>query len=260
VFVQREHLRDAIILMLDELDGQTTLTRHIRPGARLAIDLLDEDISANQPRYTKLLAQRALNLLDTYPGETMSRLAKALDGAAAAEHTVIRLAMDAISAKIDNLGRDAVTALDALAAWAELPGNKSTTAKSRTDRLKRHTPAALENTIEQLKTYGNRVVWWPYTSAARTTEPKPLFDGVPGRKLTPSQRIARKLASTHQQGATLTALAKLDDPSVQEDVVQLISALEPELWPQATAVHEGLNHWYTRQPIKSDTVSALIQH
>lgn len=258
LFAQRESLRDRLLLMLDILDTKDPSSLFTLPGARLAVDMLDEDVSIGQPLYTGHLVQRALRLLDTYPGAAMTRLATVVDAAASSNANLIRQAVAEIDSKISQRGRTAVTALDALAAWAGLPGDTAITARSRVDGFKRSTPAELTSLIEQLNQLGHRDTWLPYPDAERDTAvksgPKVLLAHLMARDERDKQLegVVRQL----EQGGSHPA--ELDDPELRDELVRAIEELPVDHWPQAADLHQRLVHWESRRPANSAAVSEIL--
>lgn len=259
LFAQREILRKDMMLMLEELDTDSPLSMYLTPGARLAIEMLDEDVAVNHPRFIKLLVRRALRLLDSYPGETMSRLAVVLNQAVSNDAALVHLGLQAIDAKISDRGKSVVTALDVLAAWADLPGNASVSAKSRVDKIKRKTPPELEEAIDQLKRFGQRDTWFPYYTPEQILEPASGAETLIKHIQSSGHDVplqSRLIAVIRQLGAG-GDLTDLDDSTLQELVVRGIGAFEPHQWPHAADIQRRLIHWNARRPINSEELLVL---
>lgn len=79
VFAQREHLRDPIVTLLEDIDTADLLALLVLPGAQLAVGILDDAIAAQAPRYQRLFAKRVLALIESpLPTDTTRRLADTL--------------------------------------------------------------------------------------------------------------------------------------------------------------------------------------
>ncbi|MFJ5989286.1 NACHT domain-containing protein [Lentzea sp. NPDC092896] len=262
VFVEHEPLRSDMILMLQELDTTDSLAGWLMPGARLALDMLDEDIAAQQPRYTQLLLTRALRLLDTYPGDTVNRLMSVVHRITSRDLDLIRLVLDAIDTRISSHGKATVTALDALAAWAQHPGDASISARSRVDKIRNNPPPALEEAVHELRMYSSNEIW-QRQGLDRPRGERETLDSVLLRSVAeahpPSDQRSRleRAAELLTQSTTLTA--DFRDPELQRSIIELVNGLDPRLWRHATEVHQLLQHWHTRQPVDVDVIVGLTK-
>jgi hypothetical protein len=75
VFAQREHIRLNIVGLLNEIDTAEMMNVVVAPGADLALDLLDDDLTATTPRFQRMFAERALTLLSRPPDQDLDRRA-----------------------------------------------------------------------------------------------------------------------------------------------------------------------------------------
>ncbi|MDG4795454.1 hypothetical protein [Micromonospora sp. WMMD1082] len=259
LFARQEHLRDAIITLLDEIDSDGALATYAMPGARLAMEMLDEDITAGQPRYNKLLIVHALRLLDAFPGEVMTRLATVLNDASTTDRQIDPVAHQIIEAKIGNGGRSALTAVDLLAAWAALSGPVPIKAKHRITRLRTAPPAALNAGLEHLQRFSPRPVWFDGRAVERpdsepTTEVikrKLQAGSLPRREQEELVAIVRRLVKGTSD------LSELSDPSRQEQLAAIAGELDVEEWPNGAELQQAVLHWYARQPVTAPSVVAL---
>ncbi|WP_330272118.1 hypothetical protein OG205_34680 [Lentzea sp. NBC_00516] len=119
VFVEADHFRGEVIAMLAELDRATPTMSILLPGARLAVDLLDDDVAANQPGYQCLLVERALATLQFGLGGRAMHLADVLAPLAIASTQVREIVFQATDLARQNTGRVGLAALHLLAEWAE---------------------------------------------------------------------------------------------------------------------------------------------
>ena len=78
-FADRQHLRDTIFTIASELNDHLAgpLGATVRAGSVLALDLLDDGLARRAPRFARLFARLALELLDSPPSDLHQRLAEA---------------------------------------------------------------------------------------------------------------------------------------------------------------------------------------
>jgi hypothetical protein len=134
-FTLHEHLRDPIVTLLEDVDTDDLLAMFVAPGAQLAVDILDDDIAAQAPRYRHLFAKRALELLDHPPDLATSRLGDVLRGVCEA-HPPTRLMVDnAIERALATRGPASVAATMVLARWEQGTGRLAASARQRLHRL-----------------------------------------------------------------------------------------------------------------------------
>jgi len=212
LFADRQGQRPAVMLLLGELDSTGPIATKLLPGARLAVELLDEDITANQPLYRRLLLEQALKLLSTsYPGPTMTSLARVTHDTPSQLPELLHRVMPLVEEKLDGRLRDQLAALDFLAAWAELPGSAAVGARSRIEKFLRGTPPpALEAAIDALRQAPTRTRW-----TAR---------GTPGAAFGAPDTAARFTAATRK-------LVGEADPNVQRDLGKLLRGSGPTASP-----------------------------
>jgi hypothetical protein len=74
LFAEREGLRDQVISLIEAFDNDSTLSWLVHAGAQLATDLLADDLAIRSPQYRRLLADRAITLLDGPPDATSNEL------------------------------------------------------------------------------------------------------------------------------------------------------------------------------------------
>lgn len=81
-FTDRQHLRDTIHTICVEINDSSDddLASMALPGSRLAIDLLDDGVANNQPRYERLLAREGLRILRLAPNSSHEQLAEIYKG------------------------------------------------------------------------------------------------------------------------------------------------------------------------------------
>jgi hypothetical protein len=134
-FTHHEHLRDPIVTLLEDVDTDDLLAMFVLPGAQLAIDMLNDDIAAQAPRYRHLFAKRALELLDQPPDVATSHLADTLR-VICETHPQTRLMVDnAIDRALAAKGPTSVAAVMVLAGWEETTGGLAASARRRLHRF-----------------------------------------------------------------------------------------------------------------------------
>ncbi|MFE5159988.1 NACHT domain-containing protein [Streptomyces sp. NPDC056697] len=131
LFTHRPHLRGDLLNALRQLDSRDSVTMTLLPGAQLALDLLDDDVTRQHPRFHNLLIQHAAALIGQGPrgdlfingfADILARAAEQHDQARAMiEHAI----KDALSARDARL----LTALEILTQWQDGPRHLAATAR-----------------------------------------------------------------------------------------------------------------------------------
>lgn len=106
VFTHRPHLRGDLINALRALDSRDAVTMVLTPGARLALDLLDDDLTRQHPRFHNLLVDYAATLIGQPPRADLLLHTASTLTAAAQRHEQART-------RIEHAIRDALSARDA---------------------------------------------------------------------------------------------------------------------------------------------------
>ena len=128
-FTLREHLRDRIVTLLADIDTANLLALLVAPGARLAIDILDDDIAAQAPRHRRMIAERTLALLDFAPDPATARLANILHNVCQADRTIRGMVDTALKRALATGGPAAVSAMAILAHWEQGTGGIAASAR-----------------------------------------------------------------------------------------------------------------------------------
>ncbi|MFD1044265.1 NACHT domain-containing protein [Kibdelosporangium lantanae] len=262
VFTDHETLRNDILLMLDELDTTDPFAAWLLPGATLAVDMLDEDIAAQQPRYTQLLLTRALRLLDTYPGDTVNRLMTVVHRITGHNPGLIHQVMTAINTRINSRGKAAVTALDALAAWAQRPGDASVSARNRFDRINNSTPLNLQDAVDQLRAHSRNAIWQRQGIERPDSELEPLHSvlaRVTAEIDLPTDRRPQLEKATGLLSENGPRTANFHDQALQQSLVDIVDAFEPHLWPYASLIQQILQHRHARQTVDDTPIIGLTE-
>lgn len=121
IFTHRPHLRDALLLSLRAADMQDSVAMALLPGARLAVDLVDDDLAAPHPRHHRLLVAHAADILQRPPRPTLRICADILGQAAARSSTSREILEQAVRKAISARDVRLVTGLRFLTYWALHP-------------------------------------------------------------------------------------------------------------------------------------------
>ena len=78
IFAEREHIQRDLIELLAEVDNSNLLNMVVAPGADLALDLLDDDLTYSVPFLERVLTRHALTLLQYPPDQDLERRALVL--------------------------------------------------------------------------------------------------------------------------------------------------------------------------------------
>ncbi|MFE0276738.1 NACHT domain-containing protein [Streptomyces sp. NPDC058992] len=106
IFTHRPHLRDDLINALRVFDSRDTVTMTLTPGAQLALDLLDDDVTRHHPRFHNLLVDYATSLIGQPPRIDLLLRTAATITVAANRHEQART-------RIEHALKSAVSARDA---------------------------------------------------------------------------------------------------------------------------------------------------
>ncbi len=250
IFATQRHQRHAIVGILGEIDNDSVLSSFIASGARLAIDMLDDDLAAKAPLFQRLLVERALTLLNTFPGEDIDRAAKILLEVMESDTVTRTLVIQRIEQALAGATRSAVVATRMLGVWADGVGITPAFARQRISRL---SAATLDPAVKT--GIGLLAPLFPTLASLRpATPPAPAED--------PARVIGRHMRSSGYQPADLdqgrrifSGLARktaestdLTDPEVQGQVVSVLDTLPMADWPAGSAVYDQLVHWSERRP------------
>jgi len=76
--LEREHLRDRLIIQLQLFDNKDKLSFLVSAGANLATDMLNDDMAFRSPQYRRILTDLALTRIQGLPDATWRELAATL--------------------------------------------------------------------------------------------------------------------------------------------------------------------------------------
>jgi hypothetical protein len=116
VFAQYEHLRRDLIAVAEDADSQDVVNIVVAPGADLALDMLEDDLTTGTPVMQRSLVRHALTLLRCAPDEDLRRRAGVLYRCSTDQ--VIRVAIDqAIADALEGQPCHQAAAYELLEAW-----------------------------------------------------------------------------------------------------------------------------------------------
>jgi hypothetical protein len=125
------------VTLLEDINTNDLLAMLVVPGARLAMDILDDNIAAQAPRYRHLFAKHALELLNFGPDDATYRLADSLRGVCEAHPPTRRMVENAIERALTTNEPASVAAVTVLARWEQGTGALAASARQRLHRLLR---------------------------------------------------------------------------------------------------------------------------
>jgi hypothetical protein len=118
IFEGVEHLRADLLAALREIDTETVLAMLVLPGAQLAVDLLADDLALQAPRYRRLLAGHATDLITQPPDDDLLHAADVLRRVGASDRSARDVADVAVHRALQGGGIAALSALKILEIWS----------------------------------------------------------------------------------------------------------------------------------------------
>lgn len=251
---EREHLRTRVITLLAKLDVGSAIQRLIIPGARLAVEMLDEDIAAKAPYYRQLLVERALKLMASFPSRETEHFGRVLFHTITDDESTRGMVESDIDNALMTNGNAALVATQILSIWAGQHGPLASAASTRLNRLAHNRPNDMEMAL--------RAFEHAYSGTRRITSygpdilPQPdLLNDDLVRALTPYVtrgsigdaviEILRSLSS----GRLEELNDRLLDEQVQNSLIDLKNNLPISQWYHGARVCDMLANWYERQPV-----------
>jgi hypothetical protein len=131
ILPHKPHLRGDLLNALRALDSRDEVSMTLAPGAQMALELLDEGITRQQPRFHNLLVDHATTLIGQTPRLNLHHhCAYTLLDAAAHHEQARKRTEHAIKDAINARDARLLTALNALQIWkASRPGTERSFAK-----------------------------------------------------------------------------------------------------------------------------------
>lgn len=282
-FTLHEHLRDPIVTLLDDVDTSDLLALRVLPGARLAVDLLGDDVAVRAPRYRHYFAKRAMELLASPPEAITLRLADVLKDACEA-HPSTRLMVDnAIDRALAVGGPTSVAAVMVLVSWEDGTGALAASARQRLHRLVRGLDQRQRRTLASLaelyphsplqalagvdpfpKRRSGRLSTW----VRQHLQTDALDAGSAQRAELLLERLRRVRIDLQEPGSAMHDVVYEDglpddggalaDPVVQDAVVTAVDELAVRDWHTAGVLCGVLDHWVARRPV-GDQLADLLE-
>jgi hypothetical protein len=273
-FTQREHLRDRIVTLLQDVDAADLLTLLVVPGARLAVEMLDDDIAAQAPRYRRLFATRTLAQLQFPPDAAVRGLADTLREACQADPQIRTLVDQAIEQALAGSTAGAVTAMAILARWEQGVGGFAMTARQRLERLVAELDPRQQRRLAPLAwLYPDGPLWALSKAADPNRKPREhtlanlvrghlptegsdagttkamtlLLERLARVRLVPQSRHPALYDIVYDDGLFDDAGA-LGDPRVIDIIVPAVEDLARQDWQTAGALRGVLANWLARRP------------
>ncbi len=156
IFPHKPHLRGDLLNALRALDSRDEVSMTLTPGAQMALELLDEGITRQQPRFHNLLVDHATTLIGQIPRLSLHRHCAFTLLDAAVHHEQARMRTehalkDALNARDGRL----LTALYVLQIWrTSRPGTESSFAErmwTATSARLSHEERAAMNTVSLIE-------------------------------------------------------------------------------------------------------------
>ncbi len=283
-FTHHEHLRDPIMTLLEHVDTDDMLAMLVMPGARLAIEILDDDVAAQAPRYRHLFAKRALELLALAPDVTTAQhLADALWDVCNAHPPTRLMVEESVKRALATGGPASVAAVMVLARWEQGIGGLAMSARQRLhllvqslDQHQRRTLAPLAFMypdgplqglagVDPLPVPKSGLLANRLRKYVRTDS---LAEDSKQRAKLVLERLSRvRLVLQDQRSAVYDLVYKdgppddggaLADPNVQEVIVNAGVELAVRDWQTAGMLYGVLANWAARRPV-GDQLAQLLE-
>ncbi|MGH3376352.1 MAG: NACHT domain-containing protein [Actinoallomurus sp.] len=260
IFTEREALRGDLLHWLKNADFANRLALTVLPGARLAVELLEDGVALSSPAHEQALTKHALDLLHTLPDRSTPYLADVLRPYAEPGNHVDRMVRETAGA-----GPRELSALLVLACWANDPG----LAASATARLKEikagMTPAERHRAATLAADYPVRLLRDMVSREVEVLDESTLgalLRVTSGQALETTSAVLESVKTWQEKRgelivrrvdrSVLPELSRLDEALTDEGAVDgLLDAAEmlpaPE-WPLASELHRILGAWQQRRP------------
>ncbi|WP_137772044.1 MULTISPECIES: hypothetical protein [unclassified Microbacterium] len=220
----RHHDRDAFIERLRQLDSDSLIGGFLGIGARLSIDLLDDNFAASVPSHRRSLLALAMTQSTRWPGPELKKLARlAREAVTSGDKVSASLVLDILADGAASTGRARLGAVSVLDHWKNDRGETGRFARAISSKLDldSRTPLSLGNRVgigTQLDEYrGTYIV--PEQDAISWSRVQNVLDdiSVPDRTLL-VEAVALGRTEIEYKAVSQTVL---EDPVVQEMLVSV---------------------------------------
>lgn len=131
LFEEHQTLRDGLLALVDDIGLQSQVSRACCIGPLLALDILDDDIAANAPKYRRRLTNIALHLLSITAGMHSDQLNRVLKEVTEDDDESWKLVTERINDGLAKGGPGKVAILFLLANWSKEAGKIGSFARSK---------------------------------------------------------------------------------------------------------------------------------
>ena len=261
VFAQREHLRLNLIALLSEIDTADMLSLVVAPGADLALDLLDDDLTATTPRLQRMLGLHALTLLDHPPDQDLERRAPILFRNAERDRVIRAAAERALDGALRATPAQAKSATVICQIWRGQDGELAIAArKLHTRRLTPPTTQANGNTKRYARVTIADLVRKEIQNAQLNQRERDtaaqLINAL--RKVrvreNPYSNSVSDLASDREVSREIKDACFSCPPIVDAVAAATIDAAN-YTWARSSALRNMLRSWLQRQPVGRDILA-----
>lgn len=279
LFAERPHLRADLLTAMRAADAADALSFAVAPGARLAVDLLEEGIADESPGIEEALVRHALELLRKTPDQRLVDLAEVLAAAMARRERVYTLVEAGVAEGLSSAGPAALSAMLACAVWANGTGSLPGRARRWLDDGRAELLAAGP---QRKAAWASLVVNYPLPLLRDSASGEPghrgqlglnsIIDALPiAAELTPqAYELVTDTFATIAKGRLSTALAgdepvllidrghlsdlsrldgQLADQQVARAIIRVVDGLGVAYWPLASLIRQALRLWMQRQPV-----------
>ncbi len=142
-------MRDALPLILEEVDEDDLTHLLVYPGARLAIDVLDDGMANASPIYQARFISNVIRVLEQTPDGEVERLARVLSPLLS-DSTARKASFNPIDRQVADPVAPSLSALLLLSVWTESEGPLATGADERLRRVVGLLPPASQLVVATL--------------------------------------------------------------------------------------------------------------
>lgn len=128
----RHHDRDAFIERLRQLDSDSLLGGFLGVGARLAIDLLDDNFASSVPSHRRSLLALAMTQTTRWPGPELKKLTRlAREAVSSGDKVSASIVLDVLADSTASTGRSLISAVSILERWKSDRGETGRFARAK---------------------------------------------------------------------------------------------------------------------------------
>lgn len=275
---QRNHLVDQLVAQLDEVDAENDVAAQLKPGAELAVALLDDGFAAVSPRLERLLINKAVEVFNCPPGDATENLGLSLLRISQEGSTLtVKTIRDAALRSLGGEPPEKITAVLMLRTWLRRHGPLPTLSRQRVSSPKNVLTQVDLGVIRRFSPPSHRALLGLknrtgdyHIRVRRRHSLGDLFDEpkqLPRSELVQFQNLRRIFdtlsvvdASTGSDDETRLACEMnghafrdavdilIGHPVLAELVAARLVALEPTEWPIGAELADMLREWLRYRP------------